>query len=373
MREETTGDALSALIALRSRVFDRRGGQDGMTLYENRPSRLTLLWPRLVLVPPLALMAARYAWASRGSLREFAGDAAETAGNFYRDWLVEPVRGVLHTIRAGSEGGIIVTKEAVDADLASLERMSLSLAQEKLKYTSEQLDELSRQIRTGDLTTVLRLYEEDIKTPLRSAVGGSLIRSVLVQVQKAKVDIDQALKGIDKLLKSQELTFAFVGVAPAFAIVYVTGGFLTNFFLSPGKRAVGGKRRRMGVWLAMRRVERLLIVSPRSLPTDVAPSLSPSPSPAAATTTGSTQQQHLQDGGDAIPPLTAGLLLLSVTHLRQFAERSLPGRSALREGFLEDVRDLEDPGLGRAEKLRVVDRMWKSWGETLGWTRQARV
>jgi len=33
------------------------------------------------------------------------------------------------------------------------------------------------------------------------------------------VDIDQALSGIDKLLKSQELTFAFVGVAPALAIV----------------------------------------------------------------------------------------------------------------------------------------------------------
>lgn len=68
-----------------------------------------------------------------------------------------------------------------------------------------------------------------------------------------------------------------------------------------------------------------------------------------------------------IPPLTSGLLLLSVTHLRTYAETCLPARSGLREGFLEDVQDLEDPGLGRTEKLRVVDRMWKSWGEVLGW------
>ena len=38
--------------------------------------------------------------------------------------------------------------------------------------------------------------------------------------------IDQALAGIDKLLKSQELTFAFVGVAPALALVYLAGGGL---------------------------------------------------------------------------------------------------------------------------------------------------
>lgn len=71
----------------------------------------------------------------------------------------------------------------------------------------------------------------------------------------------------------------------------------------------------------------------------------------------------------AVTPLTAGLLLLSVTRLRRYAETVLPPDSRLREGFLEDVADLEDPGLGRADKLRVLDRMWRSWGEPLGWGR----
>lgn len=71
----------------------------------------------------------------------------------------------------------------------------------------------------------------------------------------------------------------------------------------------------------------------------------------------------------SIPPLTAGLLLLSVAHLRTYAETCLPVRSRLREGFLEDVGDLENPDLGRAEKMRVVERMWRCWGEVLGWTR----
>ena len=65
--------------------------------------------------------------------------------------------------------------------------MTLSLAKDKLNYTPAQMDALSQQIRVGDLTTVMQIYEDDIRSPLRSAVGGSLLRTLLVQVQKAKV------------------------------------------------------------------------------------------------------------------------------------------------------------------------------------------
>lgn len=67
------------------------------------------------------------------------------------------------------------------------------------------------------------------------------------------MDIDQALSGIDKLLKSQELTFAFVGVAPVIAITYAVGGVLTRIW--EGGRGIGkygGHRRRTVAWLVMR-------------------------------------------------------------------------------------------------------------------------
>lgn len=131
--------------------------------------------------------------------------------------------------------------------------MTLALAQEKLNYTPEQLQALSGQIRVGDLTPVMQIYEDDIKSPLKSAIGGTLLRTLFVQIQKAKVDIDQALSGIDKLLKSQELTFAFVGVAPAFAIVYAVGSYVSAVWSGGrGSGKYGGKKRRIRVWLAMR-------------------------------------------------------------------------------------------------------------------------
>ena len=62
-----------------------------------------------------------------------------------------------------------------------------------------------------------------------------------------------ALSGIDKLLKSQELTFAFVGVAPALAIVYAARSYLQRLWSGwKGRVRYGGKARRTGVWAAMR-------------------------------------------------------------------------------------------------------------------------
>ncbi|EIN12720.1 NCA2-domain-containing protein [Punctularia strigosozonata HHB-11173 SS5] len=348
-------DVLSTLSTLAFNTLPEHGTIHATSLRLSdlrRPSRLTLAWPRLLLLPPLSLYAIKLAYTNRSSLAGMVRDARETVIGFWRGWILEPLREMVRTVRAGGEGGVIVSAQGVEADVKSLERMTLALAKEKLHYGAAQLDALSSQIRVGDLTPVLEIYEEDIKSPLKSAVAGTLLRSVFIQVQKAKVDIDQALAGIDKLLKSQELTFAFVGVAPALAIVYVLGGSLRQLWLGgKGRGRYGGRKRRVGAWVAMRRIERLLIAQPTA------------------------DRRHAPrssaNGNGAIPPLTSGLLLLSVTHLRQYAETALPANSRIREGFLEDVGDLEDPSLGRAEKLRVIDRMWRSWGAPLGWDHAA--
>ncbi|KAJ7805151.1 NCA2-domain-containing protein [Mycena olivaceomarginata] len=316
-------------------------GHDNAVQQFRRPSRLSLLWPKLLLLPPLTLYTLRSLYASRASIMEMALEAKETVEGFIKNSLIEPLKEILKTVRTGGEDGVIVRKEGVAADLESLERMTLSLARDELHYDSAQLAALSKQIRVGDLTPVLQLYEEDIKKPVKSALTGTLLRSMFIQVQKAKVDIDQTLAGIDKLLKSQELTFAFVGLAPALVIVTLLGSYISHLWRGAqgGGRFGGRIRHRTMAWAAMRRIERLLVSQPRV------------GSPTA----------------NSLSSLTTGLLLISVARLRAFAESHLATGSRLREGFLEDVGDLEDPAMPREEKLRVVERMWRSWGGVLGW------
>ena len=57
---------------------------------------------------------------------------------------------------------------------------------------------------------------------------------------------------------------------------------------------------------------------------------------------------------------STGLLFLSLSRLQAYASRYLP--LVIRQAFLEDLEDLADPQLARAEKLLVVGRVWKCWG-----------
>lgn len=83
-----------------------------------RPSRVTLVWPKLLLFPPIFLYGCKLAYASRGSLYEMAGDAWSTLHGFWTGWLLEPLKEVIKTVRTGSDDGVIVQKEALAADLA---------------------------------------------------------------------------------------------------------------------------------------------------------------------------------------------------------------------------------------------------------------
>lgn len=243
--------------------------------------------------------------------------------------------------------------------------MSLSLATDHLNYTPAELDALSTRIRLGDLTPVLKLYEQDIKSPLKSAVGGTLLRTLFIQVQKAKVDLDQALAGIDRLMKSQELTFAFVGLSPALAIVYVLGDLIRRLIQPSTTKRYGGRKKRVRMFWVMRRVERLLVLNP--------------------TLQGANAKDDGREEGQP-SALTTGLLTLSINQLRTYAERHLPSSSSstassitsqplyptatgssfstsssassLRDAFLEDVSDLQDPELSIDQKQAVVERMW---------------
>ena len=88
----------------------------------------------------------------------------------------------------------------------------IAFAKDQQSWSDAELRDFSEQIRRGDLTPVLKVYERNVKNPVRR----TLIRSLLIQVQKAKVipdisvelsllltkvDMDYALARIDKLLR----------------------------------------------------------------------------------------------------------------------------------------------------------------------------
>lgn len=187
-----------------------------------RPSRVVRYW-----LPSLALLVSSptilYVLVKRrDSIIDWIQNLGITVRDFWFNWVIEPIRKVIGTIRHDTNSEIaIMSRDSLKADRESLERMVVeftldnpSVAIGSPNVTDLQIADIRAKVREGDVTPILKAYEKGLRRPLVGAVSGDLVRSLLIQVQKTKVDLEVAISGIDSLLKSQELLFGFVGLAP---------------------------------------------------------------------------------------------------------------------------------------------------------------
>ena len=189
-----------------------------------RPSRIIRYWLPVVAILFSSSTLLRVFLHRRAKIMTWIRELGATSIDFWYNWVVEPVKKVIGTIRhdEGSEIAIM-SRESLQVDRASLERMVVDFARDNPDSGTGTLPndiDLSRiraKVREGDLTPVLRAYEKDLRKPFIGVVRGDLVRALLIQIQKTKVDVEVALGGIDALLKSQELVFGY-----GLAIIYGT-------------------------------------------------------------------------------------------------------------------------------------------------------
>ena len=201
-----------------------------------RPSRLIRYWiPGTVLLLSgstlLRILANRQA-----EIRQWIQDFGTTVIDFWNNWVIDPVKRLIGTIRHDSDSEVaIMSKDSLKADRASLERMVVDFAVDRpnesgRNYTEPEIADIRAKVREGDLTPVLRAYERDLRKPFMGTVRGDLIRALLIQIQKTKVDVEVAIGGIDQLLKSQELLFGLIGLTPGVLISFAAFRGINNLF-----------------------------------------------------------------------------------------------------------------------------------------------
>ncbi|KAF4449941.1 hypothetical protein F53441_6860 [Fusarium austroafricanum] len=240
----------------------------------------------------------------------------ETVRDFWFNWVIEPTSKVISTIRHDKNSEIaIMSRDSLKADRESLERMVVDFALDKPHFASEsgsaltdvQIADIRHKVAEGDVTPVLRAFEKDLRSPFMGTIRGDLVRSLLIQVQKTKVDLEVAMTGIDSLLKSQELVFGFIGLTPGVLISYAMYQYLRGVF---GGRSGQRQTHKAGKAIrVLRNVDRILS---EARPTE-------------------TNLLSYKDHG----------LLLSEVHiLRDLVDKLMP-REIARE-FLEDLADLSN-------------------------------
>ncbi|KAK3951269.1 ATP synthase regulation protein NCA2-domain-containing protein [Pseudoneurospora amorphoporcata] len=278
-----------------------------------RPSRIVRYW-----LPALALLVSSptilYVLVKRrDSIIDWIQNLGVTVRDFWFNWVIDPIRKVIGTIRHDANSEIaIMSRDSLKADRESLERMVVeftldnpSVAVGSPNVTDLQIADIRAKVREGDVTPILKAYEKGLRRPFVGAVSGDLVRSLLIQVQKTKVDLEVAISGIDSLLKSQELLFGFVGLAP---------GVVVSIGIVQYLRTVFGSRKGLRRGEKVRRVVRVLRKMDRIL---------------AAGATNPKGELNYKD---------RGLLLCEAHVLRELATEVLPGD--VKREFLEDLEDL---------------------------------
>jgi nuclear-control-of-ATPase protein 2 len=82
-----------------------------------RPSRLTRLWIPLLLLPPLIKYGSRTARQNQDWIRNQIQNAGETVRGWVVGWVVQPLEGVVQTLKGGGEG-LGVAPDSVKSDQA---------------------------------------------------------------------------------------------------------------------------------------------------------------------------------------------------------------------------------------------------------------
>ncbi|KAK0672239.1 ATP synthase regulation protein NCA2-domain-containing protein [Cercophora samala] len=302
-----------------------------------RPSRLVRYW-----IPAIALLLSsstilRVLVHRKADIINWIRDLGVTTRDFWFNWVVEPIKKVIGTIRHDETSEIaIMSRDSLKADRESLERMVVEFSRDNpdiavgnSTITEAQIAEIRTRVKEGDVTPILKAYEKDLKKPFVGAIRGDLVRSVLIQVQKTKVDLEVAISGIDALLKSQELVFGFIGLTPGILVSigifqYLRTAFGSRKGLRRGKRARRTRR-------VLRKMDRIL-----------------------------TEAQHNQD--NTISYRDRGLLVCEAHVLRSLTEGVLP-----REVEKEFMEDLDEFAKVRAvpELYRVLDRIRWAYAEWL--------
>ncbi|KAL9615278.1 MAG: hypothetical protein Q9167_000249 [Letrouitia subvulpina] len=308
----------------------------GQAAQYGRPSRLVRYWLPLSIMILSASMTFRFAVIRKAQIQAWISDLGTTVLDFWTNWVLEPSKKVIATIRHDEDSEIaIMSRKSLEGDRASLERMVIEFAMDYPDPATGQtlnemeLSSIRAKVKEGDLTPVLKAYEKDLRRPFIGIIGGNLVRALLIQVQKTKVDIEVAVGGIDSLLKSQELVFGFVGLTPGILVCLAIGRWLKSAFKAPTDQTRFGAQGRM--LRILRNIDRLLSAS------------TPSNNRLL------TYKEH-------------GLLLCEVYELRQCGQRMIPNE--LYPDFLEEVNDLVDLRVGVERQLRAADRIrwaYKKW------------
>uniref|UniRef100_A0ACD5WXM8 Uncharacterized protein n=1 Tax=Avena sativa TaxID=4498 RepID=A0ACD5WXM8_AVESA len=142
-------------------------------------------------------------------------DAKESVVGFWDEHVEKPVISIrdelFETFKRTDKR--VMEKEEVQLTEESLHRMLVAFVEE----TSKQ--RITKDASPQELMEiVMKQYEKESMNPIKNMWSGELARAMLIQVQKLKLDLQEAMLELDQILKANEINFAILAALPAFGL-----------------------------------------------------------------------------------------------------------------------------------------------------------
>ncbi|XP_041989556.1 protein DGS1, mitochondrial-like [Salvia splendens] len=295
-----------------------------------KPRKLTLYWMRYSCgalgISFCSLWLLRHSkLMGSPDIDNWIKEAKDSTLSFWNDHVEQPILAIrdelFETFRKRQKG--VMEREEVQLTADSLHRMLLAFSEQTAakKFPENASDQEM-------LELVMVRYEKELMHPIQGLVGGELVRALLIQVQKLKLDIEEAMLELDQILRANEINFAILAALPAFFISLILA-MLVRAWFKRDTRAEGRGR--------VARVQRRLLLVELER---------------ATMQFQSCKDQGLENDADCM----YGLVLCFLDSLHCAVEghaRETGEWICLRQ----DIVDLAKPGLQTAHKLSIVLRM----------------
>ncbi|KAF6151272.1 hypothetical protein GIB67_017136 [Kingdonia uniflora] len=80
------------------------------------------------------------------------------------------------------------------------------------------------------LKVVMNRYKKEAVHPIQNLLGGELVRALLIQIQKLKMDTETAMLKLNQILKENEIKFATLVALQAFSLSLILLMFVRTWF-----------------------------------------------------------------------------------------------------------------------------------------------
>ncbi|WMV07293.1 hypothetical protein MTR67_000678 [Solanum verrucosum] len=252
-------------------------------------------------------------------------EAKESTVSFWNDHVEQPLISIrddlFYTFRKRQKGAMEPEEVQLTAD--SLHRM-LQAFTEQTKGEKAPPNATDQEM----LEIVMMRYEKELMHPIQNLFSGELSRALLIQVQKLKLDIEEAMLELDQILRANEINFAILAALPAFFLSLIVIMLVRAWFKQDKKAEGRGRVARIQRRLLIVEVERKIM----------------------------QLESCKEQGQEKDAQCMLGLALYYLDRLYCAVEghaRATGEWISLRQ----DIIDLAKPDLQTAHKLRITSRM----------------